>query len=61
MSEQSEFGKGLVVCLSKFYQHFGTEQLRRIYFYKRCSERPEEEQEKIRTGNPPANLDYGRK
>lgn len=58
--EKSEFGKGLVVCLAKFYEHFANQQLLNLYFYKRCSERSEEEQQKIRSKNPPANLNYGR-
>ncbi len=60
MKEKSEFGKGLVVCLAKFYQHFALEMLNRIYFYKQCLKKSEEEQEKIRSENPPANLNYGR-
>lgn len=60
MKKQSEFGKGLVVCLTKFYQHFAEQSLRNIYFYKKCSEKSEEDQEKIRSGNPPNNLNYGR-
>ncbi len=59
MSKQSEFGKGLVVCLAKFYQHFTNEELRKIYFYKKCTEKSKEEQEKIRSENPPDNLNYG--
>ena len=60
MSKQSEFGKGLVVCLVKFYEHFGTEQLSKIYFNRNCLRKSKEDQEKIRSGNPPGNLDYGR-
>lgn len=58
--EKSEFGKGLVVCLAKFSEHFAEKSLRNIYFYKRCSEKSEEDQQKIRSENPPGNLDYGR-
>lgn len=60
MSKKSEFGKGLVVCLAKFYEHFGTEQLQRIYFNRNCLKKSKKDQEKIRSGNPPSNLDYGR-
>lgn len=57
---KSEFGKGLAVCLAKFYEHFASQSLLNLYFYKRSSERPEEEQRKIRSANPPDNLNYGR-
>ena len=60
MMSKSEFGKGLAVCLAKFYHHFAEQSLRNTYFYKQCSERSEEEQRKIRSANPPDNLNYGR-
>lgn len=58
--KRSEFGRGLVICLAKFYEHFGTEMLARIHFNKQCSDMSEEDQEKIISSNPPSHLDYGR-
>jgi len=60
MSEKSEFGKGLVVCLSKFYQHFGNDMLTKASFCKRISEMSEEDQEKVMSDKPPPNLNYGK-
>ena len=60
MIEKSEFGRGLVVCLSKFYQHFGNDQLRNASFCKRILGLPEKDQKKIMSKNPPPNLDWGK-
>jgi len=60
MQEKSKFGKGLVICLAKFYQHFADESLRRIYFCKQISDMPETDQEKVMSKNPPDNLNFGK-
>lgn len=60
MREKSEFGRGLVICLSKFYQHFGNDQLVKASFCKRISVMSEEDQEKVMSDNPSPNLDWGK-
>jgi len=60
MRNKSEFGKGLVICLAKFYQHFGNDTLSRLYFYNKIMELPEEDRQKVISDNPPAHLDYGK-
>ena len=59
MSKESEFGRGLVVCLAKFYQHFSNDSIARIKSFVNFSKRPENEQEKIISDNPPPSLQYG--
>jgi len=56
---KSEFGKGLVVCLCKFYQHFASENLRNAYFCAKMLELSEEDKEKVMSDNPPSHLNYG--
>ena len=56
---KSEFGKGFVVCLSKFYQHFGYDSLTNIRFCEKMMKLSKEDIEKVISGNPPANLNYG--
>ena len=60
MKHKSEFGKGLVICLSKFYQHFGTDSISRIYFYTKMMKLSEEDRQEVISDNPPSRLDYGR-
>lgn len=57
--EKSEFGKGLTVCLGKFLEHFGTEQVRHIYFIDMYKNKSEVEQKVMISDNPPDNLNYG--
>ena len=56
---KSEFGKGLVVCLAKFSEHFSNDQARQIYNRAFLLKKPQEEQDIILSGNPPPNLNYG--
>jgi len=58
--KKSEFGKGLVVCLAKFYEHFGTETISRIYFHNQMMKLPKEKQDIVISDNPPSNLNYGK-
>ena len=60
MSEKSEFGKGLVVCLAKFSEHFTNSQIREIYDRAFFLKKPQKEQDIILSGNPPPNLSYGK-
>ena len=58
--EKSEFGKGLVICLVKFAEHFENDMIRKTLRYSNFLSKSEEEQKLIRSKNPPNNLDYGR-
>jgi len=60
MTKKSEFGKGLVVCLAKFMEHFSNDQMTQLSHRVFCLKKPKDEQEKILSGNPPSNLNYGR-
>ncbi len=57
---KSEFGRGLVVCLTKFYQHFGDDSLRDAYFCARILKLSEEDKNKVMSDSPPSHLNYGR-
>jgi len=57
---KSEYGKGLVVCLTQFYGHFENQQLIKIYHHKKFSDMSEENQRKIISDNPPDNFNFGR-
>ena len=57
--EKSEFGKGLTICLAKFLEHFGYEQLRMIYFIEVYKNKSKVEQKAMISNNPPDNLNYG--
>jgi len=59
MKSKSEFGKGLVVCLAKFYQHFANQTLKDAYFCDQMMGLPEEDRKKVISDNPPPRLDYG--
>ena len=59
---KSEFGKGLVINLVKFSEHFNyrggyLSQIKSILLYL---EKNKEERELIISDNPPPNLDYGK-
>ena len=56
---KSEFGKGLVICLVKFSEHFESDMFQKVRQYARFLELTEEQQNKIRYSNPPDNLNYG--
>ncbi len=56
---KSEFGKGLVVNLVKFSEHFNSSQMdkiRNVVFYKNQSI---EKREKMISDNPPPDCNYG--
>jgi len=55
----SEFGKGLIIPLIKFYQHFGNEAYSRIRTWKWFSKRTKKDQAIIISDNPPSSLNYG--
>lgn len=58
--EKSEFGKGLVVCLAKFSEHFSNSQITQIYNNTYLLKKTQKEQDIILSGNPPPNLNYGK-
>lgn len=57
---KSEFGKGLVVNLVKFTEHFGNSQMGRIRNVMFYQEQTIEKREKMISDNPPPNCNYGR-
>ncbi|GAF86175.1 unnamed protein product, partial [marine sediment metagenome] len=57
--EKTEFGKGLTICLGKFLEHFGNQQLERIHFIDMYKNKSEVEQKVMISDNPPDNLNYG--
>lgn len=60
MSNKSEFGKGLVVCLAKFSEHFSNNQIMRIYHNAFLLKKSKKDQDSILSGNPPPGLNYGK-
>ena len=54
----SEFGKGLVVNLIKFYEHFSNDQMTRIHHSLFYLSKTDEEKEIILSDNPPDRLEY---
>ena len=60
MTKKSEFGKGLVVCLAKFMEHFGNETLHRANFCRQISNMSKENQNKVMSDNPPSSHNYGK-
>jgi len=57
---KSEFGKGLVVCLAKFYAHFENSAMEKIWFYHHCLKETRKDQERIMSDDSPEHLKYGR-
>jgi len=58
--EKSEFGKGLVICLVKFTNHFSNDlakTIRDLVIYQNASERKRKEMLQL---NPPPNSNYGK-
>lgn len=55
----SEFGKGLVICLVKFAEHFDNHFAEPISIANTYLSKTEKEKELMLSSNPPANLDYG--
>lgn len=56
---KSEFGKGLVICLVKFAEHFENDMYNKIMSYNMFLKKSKEDIEKVRSTTPPPNLDYG--
>ena len=59
-NEKSDFGRGLVVNLVKFYEHFSNDQMARIKNVVFYLSKPEEERKIMISDNPPAKLNYGK-
>ena len=59
-NNQSEFGKGLVVNLVKFYEHFSNDQFTRIKHTLFYLSKTDKEKELMLSDNPPSNLKYGK-
>ena len=57
--KSSEFGKGLVVCSAKFYEHFSNRAIQKIHFYNQMMKLSKEKQYLVISDNPPSNLNYG--
>jgi len=60
MPKKSEFGKGLVVCLAKFAEHFSNRQIIQVSDRLFVLKKTKDEQEQILSGSPPDNLNYGK-
>ncbi len=60
MSNKSEFGTGLAVCLAKFSEHFSNDQIMRIYNNAYLLKKSKKDQDSILSGSPPPGLDYGK-
>lgn len=58
--EKSDFGKGLVVCLAKFMEHFAGDQMRQLSHRVFLLKKPKYQQKIILSGNPPPSLNYGK-
>ena len=61
MKEKSEFGRGLVICLAKFLEHYSNDQTRKINnieFYLRQSSGKQRE---MLSEHPSPGSDYGKK
>lgn len=59
-TKQSEFGKGLVICLVKFSQHIHQNNfLGKIKLYKKWIDETKENRELMLSKNPPSNLNFG--
>ena len=57
---KSEFGKGLVVNLVKFYEHWANDSITRIYHSLFYLSKSESERELILSDSPPDNLRYSK-
>ena len=60
MPKKSEFGRGLVICLAKFLEHFSNSQMERINNEIFFAKRSPEKQKDMLSVNPPSNSNYGR-
>jgi hypothetical protein len=56
---KSEFGKGLVICLTKFSEHFENEFISSLSLYKLWMGQTQKNRELMLSDKCPPNLDYG--
>ena len=61
MKNKSEFGKGLVINLVKFTEHFSNDTIMRINNIRFYQSKSEKEKELIMAENPLPKYDYGKK
>lgn len=57
---KSEFGKGLVICLTKFSEHFENNYVRELQIIKSYLKENEKNKELMTSPNPPSGLNYGK-
>ena len=57
---KTEFGRGLIINLVKFAEHFENRMANQISHAKLYMSKTKEEQELMLSDNPPPNLNYGR-
>ena len=55
----SEFGKGLIICLVKFAEHFENSMARQLGHFDMFMKLSKEKQDLVRSNTPPDNLNYG--
>ena len=58
MSE-SEFGKGLTICLAKFSAHFMQDSLHRLSILQKYIDSDEKTRKEMISVNPPSSVNYG--
>ena len=58
--KRSEFGRGLIVNLVKFAEHFENPFADKICFINQFMEKDEKSQKLMLSDNPPSSLNYGR-
>jgi hypothetical protein len=58
---ESEFGRGLVVCLVKFAEHFNNDMAKQITDIELYLSKNEDDRKLMRSFKPPSNLNYGKR
>ena len=58
--EQSEFGKGLVVCLIKFSSHFSNDLAKNLMILRNYQESNDKQKKLMLQQNPPDYINYGK-
>ena len=61
MKEKSEFGKGLVICLVKFANHFSNRNTEKIYDLKLYYDSNKEKRKEMLKENPKSSCNYGKR
>lgn len=56
---KSDFGKGLVICLTKFSEHFENHYIRELQIIKSYLKENKKNKELMTSPNPPSGLNYG--